>query len=290
MDLAKYIVKARPGVLGGKHEEKRPLRQLSALPVKRHVFINRDSHPGADIYVAIHEAKDLPSPVPDYQVPHCHNTDEFYYFIGNHRDLTGLEGQIIFEGKVHKIVSPACVYIPTGTVHEYKVTRGAGTVTVLFRNRGYTHADKPFDVAKGERDFSRYAGYIFQPEVRPTTEIKHHSDAAPGKRYVFVDGTLKPEANFYTVVRSVAEVQPTQANYVDMHWHNCDTQHIAIGIGPGLSGLKIEFQICEDKVVVESPVGVNIPAGTPHSQRIIEGTGHFFNFVPKSFYNDGLMS
>jgi len=77
MDISNYIVKARPGVLGGKHEEKRPLRQLSALPVKRHVFINRDSHPDADIYVAIHEAKDLPSPVPDYQVPHCHNTDEF---------------------------------------------------------------------------------------------------------------------------------------------------------------------------------------------------------------------
>ena len=136
MELTKYIVKARPGVLGGKHEEKRPLRQLSALPIKRYVFINRDSHPDADIYVAIHEAKDLPSPVPDYQVPHCHNTDEFYYFIGNNPDLTGLEGQIIFEGKVHKIVSPACVYIPTGTGHEYKVTGGAGTVTVLFRNRG----------------------------------------------------------------------------------------------------------------------------------------------------------
>jgi hypothetical protein len=92
------------------------------------------------------------------------------------------------------------------------------------------------------------------------------------------------------VVRSVANVQPTQANYVDMHRHNCDTQHIAIGTGPELTGLKIEFQIRDDKIVVESPVGVNIPAGTPHSQRIIEGAGHFFNFVPKSFYNDGLMS
>jgi hypothetical protein len=37
-----------------------------------------------------------------------------------------LEGQIIFEGKVHKIISPACVYIPIGAVHEYKVTQGAG--------------------------------------------------------------------------------------------------------------------------------------------------------------------
>ena len=123
MDLSKYIVKARPGVLGGKHEEKRPLRQLGALPVKRHVFINRDSHPDAEIYIAIHQAKNLPDPVPDYQVPHCHNTDEFYYFIGDNPDLSGLEGQIIFEGKVHKIISPACVYIPTGAVHEYKLPK-----------------------------------------------------------------------------------------------------------------------------------------------------------------------
>ncbi len=64
----------------------------------------------------------------------------------------------------------------------------------------------------------------------------------PGVRYVFVDGKLKPEAGFYTVVRSVENVKPTQANYVDMHRHNCDTQHIAIGTGPELTGLKIEFQ------------------------------------------------
>ena len=289
MKLEKYIVKARPGVVGGKFEEKRPLRERLELPVTRHIFINRDSHPDADIYVAIHEAKNLPSPVPDYQVPHRHNTDEFYYFIGHNRDLTGLEGQIIFEGKVHAIVSPATVYIPQGAVHEYKVTRGAGTVTVLFRDRGYTHENQPFDLGKGERDFAKFASYIFHPDVRPTTEIKYHTDAAPGVRYVFVDGKLKPEAGFYTVVRSVSDVPPTQANYVDMHSHNCGTQHIAIGTGPGLTGLKIEFQIADEKVVVESPVGVNIPAGTRHSQRIIEGSGHFFNFVPKSHYNEGLV-
>ena len=288
MDLSSYIVKARPGVLGGKHEEKRPLRQLSSLPVKRYVFINRDSHPEANIYVAIHQAENLPSPVPDYQVPHCHNTDEFYYFIGKNPDLTGLEGQIIFEGKVHKIISPACVYIPMGTVHEYKVTQGAGTVTVLFRDRGYTHEEQPFDDAKGERNFTKYGGYIFSPDVRPTTEIKYHTDAAPGVRYVFVDGKLQPDAGFYTVVRSVANVKPSQANYVEPHKHNCDTQHIAIGNGPELAGLKIEFQVEDKKTVVESPVGVHIPAGTFHSQRIVEGSGHFFNFVPKANYNDGL--
>ena len=289
MSIEKYIVKARPGVLGGRHEEKRPLRERIELPVKRHVFINRDSHPDADIYVAIHEAKDLPDTVPDYQVPHFHNTDEFYYFIGNNPDLSGLEGQIIFEGKVHKVISPACVYIPTGAVHEYKVTRGAGTVTVLFRSRGYTHEDREPDSSKGEREFRKYAGYIFKPDIRPTTEIKYHTDAAPGIRYVFVDGKLQPDAGFYTVVRSVANVQSTQANYVDKHAHDCDTYHITIGTGPKLTGLTVEFIIRDQKIIAESPVGVHIPAGTPHSQRIVGGSGHFFNFVPKSFYNDGLL-
>ncbi|HZD40464.1 MAG TPA: hypothetical protein VE131_07060, partial [Terriglobales bacterium] len=94
--LNNYIVKARPGALGGRFEEKRPLREQTCLPVKRHIFINRDSHPDADIYVAIHEAANLPVEVPDYQVPHFHNTDEFYFFIGSNSDLTGLEGQILF--------------------------------------------------------------------------------------------------------------------------------------------------------------------------------------------------
>jgi 2-isopropylmalate synthase len=145
------------------------------------------------------------------------------------------------------------------------------------------------DVTKGERDFKKYASFIFQPDVRPTTEIKYHTDAAPGVRYVFVDGELQPDAGFYTVVRRVSNVQSTQENYVEKHTHNCDTYHIVIGAGPEFTGLKTEFVIRDEKSVVESPVGVHIPAGTPHSQRIVQGSGHFFNFVPKSNYNDGLV-
>jgi hypothetical protein len=288
MDISRYIVKARPGVVGGRFEERRPLRERIELPVSRHIFINKDSHPDADIYIAIHEAKNLPGEVPDYQVPHFHNTDEFYYFIGNNPDLTGLEGQILFEGKLHRILSPATVYIPTGSVHEYKVTRGAGTVTVLFRNRGYTHEDKLPDLEKGKREAGKFGSYVIKPDVRPTSEIKYHTEAAPGVRYVFIDAKLKPEAGFYTVVRTVANVQASQPNYVDKHTHNCDTYHIVVGTGPGLSGLRTEFIIGDEKAVIESPVGVHIPAGIPHSQRIVEGSGHFFNFVPKGHYNDSL--
>ncbi len=289
MDIAKYVVKARPGVLGGHAEEKRPLRERIVLPVKRHVFINKDSHPDADVYIAIHEAKDLPESVPDYQVPHFHNTDEFYFFLGNEPDLSGLEGQIKFEGKVHKIVAPATVYIPTGAVHEYKVTRGSGSVVVLFRSRGYTHEGKQPDIDKGSREAAKFAGDVLKAENRPTTEIKYHRDTAPGVRYVFIDGKKKPEAEFYTVVRTVSDLKPSQVEYVDKHTHNCDTYHILIGKGPELTGLKTEFVIGGEKVVVESPVGVHVPARVPHSQRMIEGSGHFFNIVPKGNYNDSLV-
>jgi hypothetical protein len=289
MGVSNYIVKARPGVLGGHAEEKRPLRERVVLPVKRHIFINKDSHPDADVYIAIHEAKDLPENVPDYQVPHFHNTDEFYFFLGNKPDLGGLEGQIKFDGIVHRIVAPATVYIPTGSVHEYKVTRGAGSVVVLFRSRGYTHVDKQPDLEAGNKNADRFAGYILSPEVRATSEIRYHKDTAPGLRYVFVDGRKLPESGFYAVVRAVSDVTETQAAYVDKHTHNCDTYHIAIGTGPNFSGLQIEFVIGDEKVTVESPVGVHVPVNVPHSQRIVGGSGRFFNFVPKANYNDSLV-
>jgi hypothetical protein len=289
MELGKYIAKARPGVIGGHSTERRPLREQIALPVRRHIFINKDSHPDADVYIAIHEAKELPKTVPDYQVPHFHNTDEFYFFLGDGPDLTGLDGQIKFEGKVHKIVAPATVYIPTGVVHEYKVTQGSGCVVVLFRNRGYNHVDKQPNIEQGNKEADKFASYILKAETRSTTEIKYHRDTAPGVRYVFIDGKKKPEAEFYTVVRAVSDVKATQADYVDRHTHNCATYHIVIGKGPELTGLKVEFVIGGEKVVAESPVGVHVPSNTPHSQRIVEGSGYFFNFVPKADYNDSLI-
>ncbi len=288
MDLRKYIAKATPGA-SVSPAEKRPLREQIALPVKRHIFINKDSHLEADVYIALHEAKDLSEPVPDYQVPHFHNTDEFYFFLGNEPDLSGLEGQIKFEGKVHRISAPSTVYIPRGTVHEYKVTKGSGSVVVLFKHRGYNHVGKEPDIEKGNKEAERFGRYIVKAGIRPATEIKFHRDTAPGDRYVFIDGKTIPEASFYTVVRTVSDVRPTQADYVDQHRHSCDTYHILIGRGPGLTSLKAEFVIDGEKLVVESPAGVHVPARILHSQKIVDGSGHFLNFVPRSTYNQSLM-
>lgn len=290
MEPAKCIVRARPGLGPGRSGERRPLRERVALPVSRRIFIDKESHPEADIYVATHEVRNLPDPVPDYQTPHCHNTDEFYFFLGGERDLSGLEGQIRFEGKLHRIVSPATVFIPAGTVHEYKVTRGSGTVVVLFRNRGYDHIDKEPDIERGEREAEAFARCILSPELRASSEIKHHSEAAPGRRYVFVDGKLLPQAGFYAALRTVSGVAPTQMEYVERHAHNCDTYHIALGTEQDGSGLKVEFTIGEEKILAESPLGVHVPAGVRHSQRIFAGSGHFFNFVAKGNYSESLIA
>lgn len=282
-----FIAGARVAEAAGKGE--RPLRERVDLPVKRYIFIDGKSLPDASVYVALHQARDLPVEVPDYQTPHAHNTDEFYFFIGNRADLSGLEGQIKFEGKVHKITSPAAIYIPEGMVHEYKVTRGEGNVVVLFRRLDYTHTSKQPDLAKGEREVEKFGRYILQSDIRPTSELRYHHDTAPGERHVLVDAKKLAQANFYTIVRNAFDVKPTQAEYVDQHRHNCDTYHLFIGNQPDLSGLRAEMVIDGQKSAIESPAAVHVPKGIPHCYRLIGGSGKFFNIVPVGSYNDSLI-
>jgi hypothetical protein len=281
------IASARVAEAAGRGQ--RPLRQLASLPVKRYIFIDRMSLPQANIYVAIHQARGLPAEVPDYQTPHFHNTDEFYFFIGERPDLSGLEGQIKFEGKVHKIVSPAAVYIPEGMAHEYKVTRGQGSVVVLFRSLDYTHTARDFDAAKGEREAEAFSRYILPADIRPTSELRFHHDTAPGDRHVMVDSKKLPQADFYTIVRNAVDLKADQAKYVDEHRHNCHTYHLFIGNEPDLTGLRAEMVIAGSKSLLESPAAVHVPEGVPHCYRLVGGSGKFFNIVPKGSYNDSLI-
>ena len=267
----------------------RPLRDGIVLPVTRYIFVDRQSLPDARVYVALHQARNLPATVPDYQTPHAHNTDEFYFFIGNNPDLSGLEGQIKFEGKTHRITSPAAVYIPAGTVHEYKVIKGEGSVVVLFRRLDYVHIPRAPDLDKGEKEAEKFSRYILGAEIRPTSELRYHYDTAPGDRHVLVDSKKMAQADFYTIVRNAYNVQATQPNYVDTHRHNCETYHLLIGNDPDLSGLRAEVVIEEQKSVVDSPAAVYVPQGISHYYRLIGGSGKFFNIVPKGSYNESLI-
>ena len=267
----------------------RPLREGIVLPVKRYIFIDKKNQPYSKIYVALHKAENLPKMVPDYQKPHKHNTDEFYFFVGNKKNLSGLEGQIKFEGKIHKIFSPATVYIPAGTVHEYKITKGSGNVIVLFKNLDYSHEEAKPNIELGKKEYKKFKELIIKPDIRPTSEIKFHRDSALGKRYVFVDYKKMPQADFYTIVRDAQNIKQTKTGYVDEHAHNCDSYYLFIGNNPDLSGLRAEIVIRKKKKVIESPASVHIPEKIPHYYKPISGSGKFFSIVPKGKYNESLL-
>ena len=142
MNIEKYIVKARPGVVGGKSKKSGRCASASScrskgtfsstvIRTRTPTFMSRSTKPK----ICRRTCRTIRCPT--FTIPTSSTT-----LSAITRICLAWKGRLFSKGKVHKIVSPACVYIPTGAVHEYKVTRGAGTVTVLFRNRGYTHEDK----------------------------------------------------------------------------------------------------------------------------------------------------
>lgn len=174
-------------------------------------------------------------------------------------------------------------------MHEYKVTNGKGSVVVLFRDLDYTHLSQEPDKERGESEEKKFAGYILPPDVRPTSEIKHHHDTAPGDRYVFIDQKKLPEADFYTIVRTAKDVQSNQVEYIDRHSHNCDSYYLFIGDNPDLTGVQAEVAIGDKISQIESPTSVYIPQGILHHYRLTGGSGKFFSIVPKGNYNESLL-
>lgn len=135
----------------------------------------------------------------------------------------------------------------------------------------------------------KFSENIVMPEVRRTSELPFHSDAAPGKRRVFLEKKIFPESDVYVMVRTAARVTPDQPNYVDAHAHNVSSIYLFLGSGPDLEGLKAEVVLDGEVHLVSSPATVVIPKGVVHSYRLIEGSGHFGHVVMKGDYVDSLM-
>lgn len=270
-------------------DERCSLRKGAEPPLTRYIFIDSRSLPGARVHVELHRAGKLPAALPDYEIPHIHEADEFHFFIGDGPDLSGLEGEIRLEGKAWRASSPAAVYVPSGTAHAYKVIRGQGSVVVLLRRPDYACTAKEPDPEKGEKESQKFSRYILTSDIRPTSELRFHHDTAPGERHVMIDGKKLDQADFYTIVRSARNVQATQPNYVDQHRHRCDTYHLFIGNRSDLTGLRAEMVMAGQKSAVESPAAVYVPEGVPHCYRLTGGSGRFFNIVPMGTYDDSLM-
>lgn len=134
-------------------------------------------------------------------------------------------------------------------------------------------------------DFSRF---ILQPDIRPTSEIKHHYDNAPGQRYVFLDQQKCPESSLYTIVRVAKDISPHQQPYVDPHRHICASEFIFMGDHDDMTGLTAKVWLAGEEFVVEAPATVFIPAEVEHTVQLLAGSGKFIHVVAHPVYNDSL--
>jgi len=137
---------------------------------------------------------------------------------------------------------------------------------------------------------SNFSRYVLTPDVRKTSEIKHHYDNAPGLRWVFLDRKKLPEASLYTIVRTVKDLREGQSPYIDPHTHDCDSEFLFIGDNDDLTGLTAWVWLGEERFVVESPASVFIPRNVLHNVQLVKGSGKFVNIVLHADYNESLVS
>jgi 2-isopropylmalate synthase len=135
-----------------------------------------------------------------------------------------------------------------------------------------------------------YSRFILKPDVRKTSEIKHHYDNAPGLRYVFLDAKKLPETSLYTIVRTVKSLDSGQDPYIDAHMHNCDSEFLFIGDNEDLTGLTAYVWLDGEKHIVEAPASVFIPKNVLHNVQLAKGSGKFINIVLGPDYNKTLQT
>ena len=144
------------------------------------------------------------------------------------------------------------------------------------------------------RDVADVAGGLFDRLCldaleRPTSEIRHHYDTAPGRRLVLVDARRVPGADLYVIEREVGpDVAVDQEAYVDPHVHTCSSFYVFRGGDADPASLAVEVRLGDEVRVLRSPVQVFIPAGLRHTLRVVGGPGSFIHVVRNGDYDTSL--
>jgi mannose-6-phosphate isomerase-like protein (cupin superfamily) len=112
--------------------------------LNRYVLLNQECCEGAPAHIAVHLIRGLEKAPEPYVDPHSHpDCDEIGLVIAPPGEL---EYEMILDGTVHLITSPASIFIPAGTVHRARALRGKGAYAcILMDARGPTscNVDKP---------------------------------------------------------------------------------------------------------------------------------------------------
>ena len=102
------------------------LKKHIAEKGKRYVFVDKDNFAKAKMYVIARVVSNIAKP---YQSAGLrkHSVDAVMLFLGRSEGLRGLTVEAEIDGKVHRLKSPAGVYVPAGTMHTYRIMKGSGT-------------------------------------------------------------------------------------------------------------------------------------------------------------------
>lgn len=102
------------------------LRYHRSGPGFRHVMIDNRFVPDARQYCIVREIPSQDGPTPGHVDPHRHICDSLFMFLGTEPGLTGLEVEVMLEGEVRLLRSPATMFIPAGALHSYRLLDGKG--------------------------------------------------------------------------------------------------------------------------------------------------------------------
>jgi mannose-6-phosphate isomerase-like protein (cupin superfamily) len=96
---------------------------------QRFMLLNKKVLENAPFHIATHLIKDLDSPPDPYVKVHIHpDYDEIGLIIA---PKDKLQYEIILNGKVNYVTSPAAVYIPAGTSHRARALKGNGAYVCI---------------------------------------------------------------------------------------------------------------------------------------------------------------
>ncbi len=92
---------------------------------ERYVFADHNNNPTGNIYAIIRTVENVDKPDPHVD-KHAHDVDSLWMFLGDNKDLTGLQVFVILGDEKHTLDSPASIYVPAGVQHTYGFVKGSG--------------------------------------------------------------------------------------------------------------------------------------------------------------------
>ena len=111
--------------------------------LKRFVLLNKETYDAAPAHIAVHLIQGIADSPAPYVHAHSHpSCDEIGLVIGQ---PGALEYEMILGEETHKILSPACIFIPAGTLHRARALRGSGAYVCMLMDPS---GPQPSSIAK----------------------------------------------------------------------------------------------------------------------------------------------